>query len=67
VPSPRRPTRQAVDEATAALRRVLRAIENGELEVTTPQEVALVRRLEGALVGLEKVSGHRRKSHESPD
>jgi hypothetical protein len=33
------------------------AMEQGELTVTTPQEVALVRRLQGALTALEAVDG----------
>ena len=48
-------------DAADALRRVLRAIEDGELAVTTPQDVALVRRLEGALAALEKLAPRRRK------
>jgi hypothetical protein len=50
-----------VAEAAAALRQVLNAIEMGELDVNTPQDIALVRRLEGALVALEKVGGRRRE------
>ena len=46
VPSTR-PNRDDVAEAAAALRRVLDAIDKGELEVTTPQDIALVRRLQG--------------------
>lgn len=62
---PDRPIRQAVDEAADALRRILTAIENGELEVTTPQDIALVRRLEGAVSALEEATG-RRKDPRAP-
>ena len=54
-----RPTRQAVDEATDALRRILTAIEDGELDASTPQDIALVRRLEGAVMALEEATGRR--------
>lgn len=54
---PRPPTGEAVTEAAEALRRLLVAFEEGELTVTTPQEVALVRRLQGALTALEAVAG----------
>jgi hypothetical protein len=54
-----------VDEAADALRRILTAIENGELEVTTPQDIALVRRLEGAVSALEEATG-RRKDPRAP-
>lgn len=44
-------------EAAAALRRVLDAVERGELGSSAPREVALVRRLEGVLAGWEEALG----------
>ncbi len=55
----RRPSREAVEEATDVLRRVLKAIEDGELEVRAGSDVAFVRRLEGALAALEAAGGRR--------
>lgn len=43
-------------EAAAVLREVLALVESGDLSVTTPREVALVRRLEGAATSLEKAA-----------
>jgi hypothetical protein len=40
-------------EAAAMLRRVLEAVERGELEGESSQARALVRRIEGAVVALE--------------
>jgi transcription elongation GreA/GreB family factor len=40
-------------DAADALRRLLAAIEAGELEADSPRAKALIRRLEGAVVGLE--------------
>jgi hypothetical protein len=54
----RLPSRQAVAEAAEALRRVLAVIDAGELDVTNPRDVALVRRLQGALMALKAVSGY---------
>jgi hypothetical protein len=51
------PTRATLSEASEALRGVLAAIEAGELDVATPREVALLRRLQGTLVGWEKALG----------
>jgi hypothetical protein len=51
------PTRATLREASEALRGVLAAIEAGELDVATPREVALLRRLQGTLVGWEKALG----------
>jgi hypothetical protein len=52
--SARTPSRRdIVDDAAALLRRLLDAVEDGELEATTPRAVALVRRIEGAAVALE--------------
>lgn len=50
------PSRQDAAEAAEAIRAVLTAIEAGELTADTPRALALVRRLEGALVALEQVA-----------
>ena len=39
------------------LRRFIAAVESGELSASTPQDVAVVRRLQGALTALEAVAG----------
>ena len=50
--SARRPaSRKTTEEAVGMLRRFLEAVESGELAATTPQDVAVVRRLQGALDG----------------
>ena len=46
-------------EAAALLRELLDAIKAGELTAAEPRAVALVRRLEGALIGLEQASKSR--------
>jgi len=43
------------------LRRFIEAIESGELMDTTPQDVVVVRRLQGALNALESVPGDPRR------
>ena len=62
-----RPTRQAVDEAADALRRILTAIEDGELEATNPQDVAVVRRLQGAVAALEEIAGRSGSTQDQPE
>jgi len=58
VPSTRRPpSRAAVQEAAASLRRLLDAIEAGELHVSTPRDIALLRRLQGTLAGWNEALG----------
>ncbi len=52
VPMTRR--RQTEAEAAATLRAILAAVERGELAATTPQAIALVRRIEGATTALEQ-------------
>jgi hypothetical protein len=47
-------TREAVTEAVEALRKLLDAVDAGELDAVTPGEVALLRRLQGTLVGWEE-------------
>lgn len=44
-------------EAAEMLRRVIEAVGAGELLASTPRDVALVRRLQGALTALEAVAG----------
>jgi hypothetical protein len=61
-------TKVSVNNATApeeadVLRRFIEAIESGELMETTPQDEAVVERLQGALTVLEsKPSGPRTKA-----
>lgn len=54
MPRPRKtvPTADLV-EAAAALRRLLMAVEAGELDADTPQARRLLRRLEGAVAAWE--------------
>lgn len=40
-------------DLAAALRRILEAIERGDLDASTPQAIALRRRIEGAVIALE--------------
>jgi hypothetical protein len=49
----RPPTRETVAGAAHSLRRVLDAVERGDLKAVTPQDRALLRRLEGALAAWE--------------
>jgi len=52
-----------VPEEAEVLRRFIEAIESGELAESTPQDVAVVRRLQGTLTALESVpSGARPES-----
>ncbi len=53
----RPPSREAVREASEALRKLLDAVDAGELDAVTPSEVALLRRLQGTLVGWEEALG----------
>ena len=46
-----------IQEAAAALKKLLDAIEVGELDVSTPRDIALLRRLQGTLAGWEEVFG----------
>jgi predicted transcriptional regulator len=49
-------TRHQVAEAAAVMRRLLAAVESGEIDATTPQAGVLLRRLEGAARTLEIIS-----------
>lgn len=58
VPATHRPaSRRTIQEATGALRRLIEVVELGELDVSTPKDVALLRRLQGTLAGWEEVLG----------
>ena len=46
-------------EAAIMLRRLLTLVEDGELEATTPNARAVLRRLEGATVAVELATGLR--------
>ena len=48
---------ESLVEAQKVLRRVLDAVERGDLSASTPQGQALVRRLEGAVLALEALEG----------
>jgi len=54
---PRRVSRTDIAEAAAALERLLAAIEAGDVDVTTPRDVALLRRLQGTLAGWQAALG----------
>lgn len=47
------PTQADASDAAETIRAVLAAVESGELVADNPRAVALVRRLEGALIALE--------------
>jgi hypothetical protein len=53
------PIQEAVTEAAAVLRKLLDAVDAGDLDAITPGEVALLRRLQGTLVGWEEALGVR--------
>lgn len=55
----RPPTREVITEAAAGLRKLLDAVDAGDLDAITPGEVALLRRLQGTLVGWEEALGVR--------
>jgi hypothetical protein len=56
-PRPTSPDSETVTHAAETLRRLLAAVQRGEMVASTPQDVALVRRLQGALTALEAVAG----------
>jgi hypothetical protein len=47
------PTDGDLEEAAGIIREVLAAVEEGKLTASSPREVALLRRLEGAALALE--------------
>lgn len=53
----RRASRATLTEATATLKKLLDAVEAGELDVSSPREVALLRRLQGTLAGRDEALG----------
>jgi len=57
-------SKKATQEAAGMLRRFIKAVESGELVASSPQDVALVRRLQGALTALEAVAGGTRRGSE---
>ena len=57
MPARRPPSRATLTEARDALRRLLTEIETGDIDVSTPREVALLRRLQGVLAGWEEALG----------
>jgi len=50
-------SKTTTQDAAGMLRRFIVAVESGELTASTPQDVAVVRRLQGALTALEAVDG----------
>jgi hypothetical protein len=65
VPRRRPPTKETLSDAVSPLRKVLEAVEAGTLEVPTPRDVALFRRLQGVLAGWEEALGepHQDRHH----
>ena len=55
----RPPTRAVLAEAAAALQKLLDAVQAGELDISTPRDVALLRRLQGTLAGWDEALGKR--------
>jgi len=53
----RPPTRATLTEAADALRRLLDAVDAGNLKATTPGDIALLRRLQGTLAGWDEALG----------
>jgi hypothetical protein len=53
----RPPSRAILTEAADSLQKLLVAIEAGELDVSTPRDVALLRRLQGTLAGWNEALG----------
>jgi hypothetical protein len=53
----RPPSHATVQEAAESLKRLLDVVEAGELDVSTPRDVALLRRLQGTLAGWEEALG----------
>ena len=53
----RPPSRATVRDAALALRRLLDVIQAGELDASTPRDVALLRRLQGTLAGWDEALG----------
>ena len=51
------PTGGDLENAAAIIREVLPAFEQGKLTASSPREVALLRRLEGAAMALEAAAG----------
>jgi transcription elongation GreA/GreB family factor len=56
-PSRRPPSREDAAEAASALRRLLAAVESGEIDADTPRARVLLRRLEGVLAAWEVEGG----------
>ncbi len=54
---PPSPVTATVQEAAAAIKNLLNAIEAGGLDVSTPKDIAPLRRLQGTLAGWEEVLG----------
>ena len=55
--SRRVPTKETVAEAAATVQRILAAVDDGTLPVPTPRDIAVLRRLQGALVAWTHVVG----------
>ncbi len=59
--SRRPPSHATVREAAESLKRLLHAVEAGEVVVSTPRDVALLRLLQGTQAGWEEVLGKESK------
>ena len=56
--STRRPaSKKTVQDGADALRRLIAAIEAGEVDASPPRDVALLRRLQGTLAGWDEALG----------
>jgi hypothetical protein len=53
----RPPTRATLTEAAVALQKLLDAVEAGEVDNSTPHDIALLRRLQGTLAGWNEALG----------
>ena len=56
-------TKAEMREAAAGLRRLLDAVDDGRLGAPTPREIAMIRRVEGAVIALEAVARDPKTTH----
>jgi hypothetical protein len=56
-PTRRPPTQATVQEAAESLKRLLDAVEAGEVDASRPRDIALLRRLQGTLAGWNEALG----------
>jgi hypothetical protein len=58
----RAPTRATLTEAAVVLQKLLDTVEAGEVDASTPRDVALLRRLQGTLAGWDEALGKESRS-----